>query len=559
MTPTQKANQYVQQVLRGEVAACEQIKLACKRTAQHFASESDPAFPWYYDTAQADRVCQIIQRFKHVKGKWAAQGKRLVLEPWQCWIVTSLYGWKRKSDHKRKYRRATLVIPRKQGKSLLAAALLIYHLIFDGEFGAECYCGASNLTQAKEIFSAAQRMLINAAELREQTGCEVNAASIVVLDTNSKSLPVIGRPQDGSNVSFAVLDETHQCKTLDLYESFQTGTGAREQPLVISVSTAGFGTENPCRQLQLEAEKVLNGTASDEELFAAIYTIDDGIDWKSDLALRTANPNAGVSVTMDYLRSQQLIAVNNPTKYASFATKHLDVTVAAAKAFYSLEKWRGCTDAITLDKFEGQPCWMGVDLSAKLDLTAIVTVFRREIDGHPHFYAFSDCFAPAEAVANNPLYQQWAARGLIHQTEGNTVSYADIEELILGYADRFTIQEIAFDPWGGTDLFIQTMTPKLPGKTVMAEVPQRATHMSVPMRLLEELTYNRRIHHSGDPVLQFGISNVIPKRFGNLIQPDKEKPEQKIDPAVALMMALSRASVAPLEAKRKSTLGIRFA
>jgi phage terminase large subunit-like protein len=549
MTPTQKANQYVQQVLRGEVAACEQIKLACKRTARHFASESDPAFPWYYDTAQADRVGQIIQRFRHVKGKWAAQGKRLVLEPWQCWIVTSLYGWKRKSDHKRKYRRATLVIPRKQGKSLLAAALLIYHLIFDGEFGAECYCGASNLTQAKEIFSAAQRMLINAAELREQTGCEVNAASIVVLDTNSKSLPVIGRPKDGSNVSFAVLDETHQCKDLSLYESFQTGTGAREQPLVISVSTAGFGTENPCRQLQLEGEKVLNGTATDEELFVAVFTVADGIDWKSDLALRMANPNAGVSVTMDYLRAQQLNAVNNPEKYASFATKHLDVTVAAARAFYSLEKWKSCIDSITLDQFEGADCWMGLDFSAKLDLTAISTVFRRVIDEQVHFFGFVDCFVPEEAVQNSPLYTQWHARGLLHVTDGNTISYSDLEELVLSYSQRFRIQEIAFDPWNA-DFFVQKLQPQLSG-TKFAEVPQRATHLSVPMRLLEELTYNRRIHHSDDPVLQFGVSNVVPKRFGNLVQPDKEKPEQKIDPAVALMMALARASVAPI-VKRSS-------
>lgn len=545
MTPSQKSNQYLHAVLKGEIPACEQIRLACRRTVADFERQADPSFPFYYDDAQADRVCQIIQMFRHVKGKWAAQGKRLALEPWQCWIVCSLYGWKRKTDRTRKYRRATLVIPRKQGKSLLAAALLIYHLLFDGEHGAECYCGASNLNQAKEIFSAAQKMLIDAEDLREFTSCEVNAASIVVPDTNSKSLPVIGRPKDGSNVSFAVLDETHQCKDLSLYESFQTGTGAREQPLVISVSTAGFGTENPCRQLQLEGEKVLNGTATDEELFVAIYTIDQGVDWKSDLALLTANPNAGVSVSMDYLRAQQRSALTNPEKYASFATKHLDVTVAAAKAFYSLEKWKSCSDAIALNQFEGQECWLGVDLSSKLDLTAVATVFRRVIDENLHFFGFVDCFVPEEAVVNNPLYAQWAARGLLHVTEGNTIDYAAVEELILGYAQRFKVQQIAYDPMWGGDFFVQSVTPKLSG-TQMVEIPQRASHLSVPMRLLEELTYNRRIRHSGDPVLQFGISNVVPKRFGNLVQPDKEKPSQKIDPAVALIMALGRASVAPL-------------
>jgi phage terminase large subunit-like protein len=440
---TEKAKQYIEHVLKGELPACEQIRLACRRTANHLERQTDPAFPYYYDEADAERVCKIIQRFRHVKGRWAAQSKNIILEPWQCWIVTSLYGWKRKADGKRKYRRGTLVIPRKQGKSLLAAALVIIHLLFDGEHGAECYCGASNQNQAKEIFSAAQQMLMQDPELREFFGCEVHASSITVAETNSKALPVIGRPKDGSNVSFAVLDETHQYKDLSLLESFQTGTGAREQPMVISVSTAGFGTENPCRQLQLEAEKVLQGTADDEELFIAIYTIDQGIDWKSDIALRMANPNAGVSVTMDFLRAQQLQAVNNQEKYASFATKHLDITVAAKNAFYSLEKWRACTDAISPAQFDGQECWLGVDLSSKLDLTAIATVFRRTVDNHTHFYGFVDCFVPEDAVTNNPTYEQWHGRGLLHVTEGNTISYEDIEALILGYAERFKIRGVS--------------------------------------------------------------------------------------------------------------------
>jgi phage terminase large subunit-like protein len=546
MTFTEKAKQYIEQVFKGELPACEQIRLACKRTADHFAKQKQRDFPFYYDEADAERVCKIIQRFRHVRGKWAQREQNIVLEPWQCWIVTSLYGWKRKADSKRKYRRATLIIPRKQGKSLLAAALLIIHLLFDGEYGAEAYCGASNQNQAKEIFSAAQQMLMNDPELREYFGCEVHAASITVPETNSKSLPVIGRPKDGSNVSFAVLDETHQCRDLGLLESFQTGTGARDQPMVISVSTAGFGTENPCRQLQLEAEQVLQGTTEDEELFTAIYTIDPGVDWQSDLALRMANPNAGVSVTMDYLRAQQRDAINNPgRKYASFATKHLDVTVSAANRFYDLEKWKSCADSISLAQFEGQECWLGVDLSSKIDLTAIAIAFRRTVDNHAHFYGFVDCFVPEDAVQKNPIYAQWHGRGLLHVTDGNTISYEDIETLILSYAERFKIREIAFDPMWGGDFFAQYIGKKLTASTKPVEIPQRASHLSAPMRLLEELTYNRRIHHSGDPVLQFGISNVIPKRNGNLVQPAKEKDEQKIDPAVALIMALSRASAAP--------------
>jgi len=533
----------MQGVVSGQIPACKQIKLACARTLHDFERLDKKGFAYSYDEGQAERVCKIIEQFRHVKGRWGAHGEHIKLEPWQSWIVTTLYGWKRKKDGTRKYRRATLIIPRKQGKSLLAACLLIYHLIFDGEFGAECYCGASNLQQAKEIFSAAQQMLIGAPELRAHTGAEVNAASIVVLETNSKALPVIGTPKDGSNVSFAVLDETHQCRDLSLLESFQTGTGARIQPLIISVSTSGFGTENPCKQLQNDAEKVLNGIVEDDELFIAIYTIDPEVDWKSDSALRMANPNGGVSVTMDYLRAAQREAINNPSKYASFATKHLDVTVASGRSFYALDKWNACRDSARIDDFAGEPGWLGLDLSSKLDLTAIALLFRREIAGHTNYYAFVDCFAPEEAVQNSPLYTQWHARGLLHVTDGNTIDYTALETLIQAYASRFKVQEIAYDPWHA-DFFVQSIRPKLPGKTEFVEVPQRATHLSAPMRLLEELTYNKRIHHTGDPVLTFGVSNVIAKRFGNLIMPDKDKLENKIDPAVAVMLALSRASLA---------------
>ncbi|HET9087148.1 MAG TPA: terminase TerL endonuclease subunit [Acidobacteriaceae bacterium] len=541
MTHTERTKEYVRGVLSGEIPACKQIRQACKRTSDHFAAQDKKDFPYYYDDRQAERVCGIIECFQHVKGRWAAKEERIRLAPWQSWIITSLYGWKRKEDGLRKYRRATLIIPRKQGKSLLAAALLLYHLLFDGEYGAECYCGASNLLQAKEIFSAAQQMLIKAAELRQLTGAEVNAASIVVTETNSKALPVIGTPKDGSNVSLAVCDETHQMRDLSLLESFQTGTGARLQPMIISVSTAGFGTENPCKQLQNDAEKILNGIVDDEELFIAIYTIDLEIDWRTDTALRMANPNYGVSVSGDYLRAAQLEAINNPTKYASFATKHLDITVASGKSFFSLEKWSHCKDEINIDQFAGEDCWMAFDLASKIDLAAVATVFCREVDGHPNFYVFTDCFAPEEATQNNPVYSQWYARGLIHVTEGNTIDYNAISDLILDYAGKYRVQKIGFDAWNA-EAFVQQLTPRIVGHTEFVDIPNRATHLSTPMRLLQELTYNKRIHHSGDPVLTYCLSNVIAKNYGNLVMPDKEKPENKIDAAVATMMALRLAS-----------------
>jgi len=540
-TYSAKAKQYRAEVLSGKRIACKQIVALCKQVESDFTDfDSD----YYYDEGAAHLVCKIIECFRHIKGKLAASGQRIKLEPWQCNWICSLYGWKRKQDGLRRYRRATIILPRKQGKSLIAAALGIYHLIFDKEMGAEVYCGASSLFQAKEVFSAAQAMLTSAPELVAKTGTLVNAASIVVPSTNSKFLPVISRPKDGSNVSCAICDELHQMRDNSLYESFLTGTAAREQPLIIAISTAGFGTENPCKALQDEAEKVLNKAVEDDELFALIYTIDPDVDWRSESALIMANPGCNVSVTLEYLKAAQQVAINNPAKAASFKTKHLNITVAASNAFYSIEKWNGCEDKITLQDFLGEPCWMGFDLSSKLDLTAICTIFIRQIEGKSHYYVFSECFIPSESVQQNPVYTSWDARGLINVTEGNTIDYTALEALILSRASDYKVQEIGYDSWH-SDFFVQSLKPKMPGATKFIDVPQRATHLSTPMKLIEELTYNRRIHHDSDPVLNYCVSNVIGKPFGNLIFPDKAKPENKIDGAVALMIAMSRASIAP--------------
>jgi phage terminase large subunit-like protein len=558
MTHSEKSRQYIADVLSGSILACKQIRQSCQRIQDQFQkAESDPDYPYYYDPKQANRVCTFVELLPHVKGQWAAKGEKIKLEPWQCWIICSLYGWKRKQDNTRQFRRATLVIPRKQGKSATLAALLVYHLLADNEFGAECYCGASNQKQALEIFSMAQAMIRNSPDLIEATNVQINAASLVVYQTNSKASPVIARPKDGSNVSFAVLDETHQCTSLDLYESFQTGTGAREQPLLVSVSTAGFGLENPCKTLQTQAEKVLDGVFEDDELFPAIWTIDPGIDWKSDTALRMANPNAGISVKMDFLRAAQREAINNPSKYASFATKHLNITVSSGTAFYSLDKWQLCDKTIRREDFKGEPCWIGFDLSSKLDLTAIALIFKKINNDTIHYYIFTDAFVPEDAIANNVIYRNWHANSRIHCTDGNTIDYMALTNHILDCADKYKIQEIAYDSWNA-EFFVQSLKPLLSTNTKFVDVPMRATHLSTPMQLLEELMYSKRIHHSNDPVLTFCIGNVVAKRFGsNLLMPTKNKSEDRIDCAVAALLALSRASLHKEVKKEEASAAVK--
>lgn len=537
MTHVEVSQQYIKDVLSGKLPACNQIKQACERSKTLHSNPGE----YYFDAKAANKVCKVLEFFPHVKGKWAAKNQTFKLSPWQTWITTELFGWKRKSDGLRKHRRATLIIPRKNGKTFWAAGIGLYMLLFDNESGAEVYCGASSQVQAKEVFTPARQIGLKVPELVSDMGLEVNASSLVVPATNSRFTTVIGTPKDGSSPHCAISDELHQQLSLEQWDSFLTGMGAREQPLAIAISTAGYSLENPCRTLQLEAEKVLAGIVQDDELFAAIYTIDPLVDWKSELALRMANPNIGVSVSLEFLQQAQQQAINTPSKANTFKTKHLDVTCSTSAGFFSTEKWLACGEDTNLESFAGQDCYIGIDLSSKLDICALSYVFPKQVDSRNHYYAFGAYFAPEETIANSSIYASWAANGYLIPTPGNTIDYSSLQAEIVHICNLCRVRSIAYDPYNA-DFFIQGITPLLPVDVEIVEVPQRATHLSVPMKLLEELHYNQRIHHDKNPVLAFAISNVIAKHFGNLVFPAKDKPENKIDPAVALMMALSRAA-----------------
>lgn len=544
------ATAYVRSVLDGQRPACRWERLACERHVRDLARAEAGQTPYRWnpelkDAAgkayrPGDRVCRFAELMHHIKGDWAARGERIRLEGWQVFVLMSIFGWVHADTGKRRFRRADLYVPRKNAKSTLAAVIGNYMHAVDGEFGAEVYSGATSRDQALEVFRPAALMAKASSEYRARFGVVVNASNLSVVDTNSKFEPVIGKPGDGASPSCAIVDEYHEHKTSELYDTMWTGMGARSQPLLLVITTAGSNIGGPCYTHQVELQKVLDGVLDDDNRWGIVYTIDPDDDWTSPDALVKANPNFGVSVSDEFLLIAQREAIQDPRKQAIFKTKHLNVWVNAASPWLNLERLQACGDAGIADQFAGEQCWVGLDLASKNDITSAAWVFRRLVDSEWHYYAFTRNWLPAAAVQKpeNGHYQAWVTQGHLVETPGNMINLRQIQEEVEASAERHVIAEIPMDAWGSREI-----APNLQeaGFTVV-DVPMTVRNLSEPMKLIAALVDAGRFHHDGNLATIWMFSNVevFEDRNENIF-PRKGSAEKKIDAAVATILAVGRA------------------
>jgi len=545
-TFSDRALDYCNGVVSGEIVACNWIRKACQR---HLDDLTRTDWRWTYDPDRAEKVCRFIQLCPHEKGE--KQGSPLLLEDFQVWIVCNVFGWVDSETRLRRFKEAVLIVPRKNGKSPLAAAISLYMTFFDGEPGAETYCGALSEEQAWEVFRPAKAMLEGMPDLCKRFGIEINAKSIVQPSTRSRMKPVIGSGRDGAMTHLFVGDEAHQWRDSSLYDAQSTSMVGRSQPLKLIISTAGDTIEGPCHSKQGEVEQMLNGTIPNDRLFGAIYTSDPDIDWTSKEALLQANPNLGVSVSEEFLVEAQAEAVRNSAKQGTFRCKHLNHWVTAATAWMNMEFFRRCSDtSLKVEDFKDDVCIHSSDLASKIDLSATVRLFRRDIDGKPNYYAFTRCYLP-EARINDPAnqhYQRWKHDGFLIATDGNSMDYSVLEADAISDIQQYRVRELAYDE-RYADQYVQRIN--LATGVTLAEVPPSPAHLSPAMKELEACVYDSRFHYDGHPILTWAMGNVLSRETpaGNLTMPDKPKPEAKIDPAVALFIGMSRAMVIPVKKK----------
>lgn len=549
------AKKYARDVSTGKVFACKWVKLACKRQTEDLKKYARSGL-YEWSKEEAGRICRFIELLTHTKGELA--GQRVVLEPWQIFILTTVFGWRRRADGGRRFRRVYIEVPRGSGKSTLSSGVALYCLLADHEPGAEVYSFATTRDQAKIVFGDAKVMAEHNPALRERFGLQVLANALYVPSTNStfQAKSAEGSTLDGLNTHLAVVDELHAHKTRAVYDVVETSLGKRRSSLLWCITTAGFDTSGICYEVRTMCTKVLSRLADDETQFAIIYTIDDGDDWSSMEALEKANPNWGVSVRPEVITSLLQKAKTLPSAINNFKTKHLDVWCSARSAWLDMRAWKRCEiTGLDLSDFEGQPCFIGLDIGSKSDITVKTYLFPFEEDGKDKYALFCECWLPSKAIetSTNSQYSGWVRSGYIQETDGAMTDLNVIEDSIREDLSRFDVQAITYDPWQATQIATSLSDEGAP----MLECRFTVQNVSDPMKTIEALVIDGRIVHDGNPVMAWMMGNVEARIDAkDNIFPRKERHENKIDGAVAAILALRGA--ATYEPKKKTNLNEFF-
>jgi phage terminase large subunit-like protein len=494
---------------------------------------SSPDF--WFDEAAADRAEGFFRDcLTHVKGEWS--GKPFELADWQRdLVIRPLFGWKR-ADGTRRYRTAYIEVPRKAGKSTLGAGIALYLLLADGEPGAEVVSAAADREQAAIVFDVAAEMVRAKAALRDR--CRIYRRAIVVPNTASgyKVISAEAYSKHGLNLHGVIFDELHAQPSRDLWDVLTTSTGARRQPLVVAITTAGYDRNSICWEVHDYAVKVRDGIIDDPSFLPVVFGADAEADWTSPATWSAAHPGLGRTVSLEYMQAECEKAQRLPGYENTFKRLLLNIWTEQHSRWLQMATWDACTGA--LPDLRGRECFAGLDLSTTTDLSALVLLFP--IDGKLYVRPFF--WVPQDRIRGRVLrdrvpYDVWVRDGLIEATEGAVVDYEAIRKRINDLATQYRIREIAVDRWNATQLATQLQGD---GFEVVA-FGQGFASMTAPCRELERLLLGGELVHDGNAVLRWMASNVsVQQDAAGNIKPNKAASTERIDGIVALVMALGR-------------------
>ena len=526
-----KVKKYINDVLSGRRICGKLERLAVER---HLADlENADKLKIRFDEVAAMRCISFFSILKHSKGEFS--GKRFELEPWQMFIVWVLFGWKR-LDGSRRFRYAYVEVARKNGKTTFAAALSLYMMVLDGEDGAEIYTAATKRDQAKICWTEARNMVGKSPALSNKIARFQSALTMESTLSKMEPLAADSDKLDGLNPHFAVVDEYHAHKTDMLYNVLMSATGARRQPMIFTITTAGFDKTSPCFLMRRTYIDVLLGIKKQENTFVMIYSADEGDDWKDPKTWAKSNPNMGISISAEYLEEEFKSALNRGgSEEVNFKTKNLNQWVDAPTVWIQDEKVRKCSNGTTDADLVGQTCYAGLDLASHVDINALALYFP-ELKAIKLYYWIPE--AKMEENADRVDYKTWAAEGRIFVTEGNVIDIDAQVEKITEIIRGVNCRNIAFDPAKAYHGTVQGLQ-KAGLNNLLDEFNQSIKTMSAPTRELQRLVESAEVDLMDDPVLRWMFRNAVAVTDANdNIKLHKAKSQNKIDGLTAIINAI---------------------
>lgn len=552
MATVSEGIQYAERVLSGEIVAGELVRLACQRFLNDL--EQGPERGIYFSEDRAQHILDFYNFVPHVKG--ALAGKPITLMAWHVFILINIFGFvvplidemtgQQVLDEDgdtvmvRRFRTAYDEVARKNAKSTLSSGIGLYMTGADGEGGAEVYSAATTRDQARIVFDDAKNMIKKAprtlgrlfGHVKLNIHQERSASKFEPLSSDANNL-------DGLNIHCGIVDELHAHRTRDVWDVLETATGARLQSLLFAITTAGTNKEGICFEQRDYAIKVLRGVVEDDTYFALIYTLDEDDDPFDEANWPKANPGLGICKRWDDMRRLAKKAKEQVAARPNFFTKHLNIWVTAESAWMDMDRWDKCNDIASDDELAKWPLWVGIDLANKIDICAAVKTWLAP-NGHTH--TKSKFWIPEGRLETAPkhtseLYRKWADAGCLELTDGDVIDHGYIKAEVEAWVKGESLKEIAFDPWSATQFSLALAEEGLP----LVEVAQTVKNLSESMKSVQAEVYGAKIHHDGNPVMNWMMSNVTVKPDKNdNIFPNKSTPENKIDGPVALFTAKSR-------------------
>lgn len=536
-------DRYARAVVGGRIAAGTYHRRACERHLRDRARPLSRAFPYRFRPELADRFYRFAGKLKHYKGEWA--GQVIVLQPYQLFRLGSIFAWVHHETGLRRFRTIYNEIPRKNGKSLEAAIVALYVTFFDGEAGAEGYCIATKREQAKIVFNDCKRLVLANPALRARIAVltanlsrEATAAKLEPLGADRDST-------DGLNPSIVTIDEAHAMKTRGLIDVMETAVGARRQPLIHWITTAGNDPVSPCGDQHLYACRLLDQALTDETFFAFIAHAEPADDPWREATWKKANPNYGVSVKPEDLRALAHKARHMPAAGNAFKQKRLNLWVNILAPWLSMDGWRAGQSQWRAEDLEGEPCWLGIDLSSKIDLTAVVAVFPPSAD-RKAWRLLPWCLTPADTLderahRDRAPYLEWREAGFLQTCPGNRIDQDAVLAIVRDAAARFDVQAIGIDPYNAGNLVALLQEDGL----MVVEITQSMLQMSGPAKEFEADVLDGLVDAGGHPLMAWCIGNAVVQRDGkDNIYPIKKRSRGRIDPVIAALMARKLAALA---------------
>lgn len=528
--------QYPVDVISGNVIAGKHIKKACER---FFSLMDDDRYMFLEENV--DKVIRLYHHLRHFKGRHS--GKPFVLEPWQEWIIASIYGFYNKSDGSRLTQTVYIEVARKNGKTALAAGIGLNALINDDEDGAEVYFAANSKDQVKisawplcsnfaKAFDPKEKYL---KVYRDTINFDKTISWLKVLAADSTKL-------DGPNPSTFILDEYHAAKSNSLKAVLESGQGTRDNPLEIIITTAGFDKLGPCYELRTTATEILNGLKEDDSFFMAIYSLDEKDDWKDEANWIKSNPNMDVTVKSSYLRKEVRKAMNTPSDEVNVKTKNLNMWCDSSDVWIPDDYILACSRKVDLADFTtNDDCFAGIDLSSTSDLTCVSFMIPK--DGKLYFKTLY--YLPEEALEtkkNKEQYSEWVRLGFLKLTPGNVVDYDYILDDILSVDKRLYIVKVGYDSWNATQFVINATDKGLP----MEPVSQSIGNFNRPTKEMERVILSGNVVIDNNPITRFCFRNVVMKldHNGNT-KPSKEYRDKKIDGVISMIEAMGVCLMTP--------------